>query len=131
MQTLDEHTFLSRRREPLLSYAIYLESKHGIEEGIGMVAAGLSQPAEVLRAIAPENFMTATRQRAWDGIDLLSLAYSAGHTTADLRALYPRYWNTGTSLPAMTGLLTCRPAPRNRDFPTSPCLVTATSRSTG
>ena len=95
MQTLDEHTFLSRRREPLLSYAIYLESKHGIEEGIGMVAAGLSQPAEVLRAIAPENFMTATRQRAWDGIDLLSLAYSAGHTTADLRALYPtvlEYW---------------------------------------
>lgn len=95
MQTLDEQDFLAKCREPLLSYAIYLESKHDMEEGIGMVAAGLLQPAQVLRAIPPENFMTATRQRAWDGIDQLSLAYSAGHTTADLRALYPtilEYW---------------------------------------
>ena len=95
MQTLDEHTFLARRREPLLSYAIYLESKDSQDECFDMVEAGLQQPAEVLQNIPPENFMTATRQRAWDGIDLLSLAYSAGHTTADLRALYPtilEYW---------------------------------------
>ncbi|MGK5059833.1 hypothetical protein ACQ4WY_23145 [Janthinobacterium sp. LB2P49] len=100
MQTLNEYTFLARRREPLLSYAIYLESKHGMEEGIGMVAAGLLQPAEVLRDVPPENFMTATRERAWDGIDLLSLAYSAGHATADLRALYPtilEYWEEFTN----------------------------------
>ncbi|MED5616881.1 PoNe immunity protein domain-containing protein [Janthinobacterium sp. P210005] len=95
MQTLDEHTFLARRREPLLSYAIYLESKDSLDECFDMVEAGLQQPAEVLQNIPPENFMTATRQRAWDGIDLLSLAYSAGHTIADLRALYPtilEYW---------------------------------------
>ena len=95
MQTLNEHTFLARRREPLLSYAIYLESKDSQDECFDMVEAGLQQPAEVLQNIPPENFMTATRQRAWDGIDQLALVYSAGHTTAELRALYPtilEYW---------------------------------------
>lgn len=95
MQTLDEKTFLASRRELLLSYAIYAESKNSHDEGFNMVEAGLQQPAEVLKNIPPENFMTATRQRAWDGIDWLTLAYSAGHTIADLRALYPtilKYW---------------------------------------
>ncbi|MGK5042609.1 hypothetical protein ACQ4WQ_19970 [Janthinobacterium sp. GB1R12] len=97
MQTLNEHTFLARRREPLLSYAIYLESKDSQDDCFDMVEAGLQQPAEVLQNIPPENFMTATRQRAWDGIDLLSLAYSAGHTTTDLRALYPTILDSQTS----------------------------------
>ncbi|UQV44673.1 DUF1911 domain-containing protein [Janthinobacterium lividum] len=95
MQTLDEKTFLASRRELLLSYAIYVESKDSQDECFDMVEAGLQQPAEVLQNIPPENFMTATRQRAWEGIDQLTLAYSAGHTTADLRALYPtilEYW---------------------------------------
>ncbi|QKY08337.1 PoNe immunity protein domain-containing protein [Janthinobacterium lividum] len=95
MQTLDEQDFLARRREPRLSYAIYLESKESQDEGYDMVEAGLQQPEEVLRNIPPENFMTATRQRAWDGIDQLALAYSAGHHLDELRASYPTilgYW---------------------------------------
>ncbi|UQV44676.1 DUF1911 domain-containing protein [Janthinobacterium lividum] len=44
-----------------------------MEEGIDMVATGLLQPVAVPRDTAPENFMTATRQRAWDGVDQLSL----------------------------------------------------------
>lgn len=62
MQTLNEQDFLASRREPRLSYAIYLESKDSQDEGYDMVEAGLQQPAEVLQNIPPENFMTATRR---------------------------------------------------------------------
>ena len=95
MQTLNEGDFLARRREARLSYAIYLESKDSQDECYDMVAAGLQQPAHVLQHIPPENFMTATRQRAWDGVDQLALAYSAGHLLDELRAAYPTilaYW---------------------------------------
>ena len=95
MQTLNEQDFLARRREPRLSYDIYLESKESQDEGYDMVAAGLQQPVEVLENIPLENFMTATRQRAWDGIDQLALAYSAGHALEELRAAYTTilgYW---------------------------------------
>ncbi len=95
MQTLNEEDFLARRREARLSYAIYLESKESQDECYEMVAAGLQQPAHVLQHIPPENFMTATRERAWDGVDQLALAYSAGHALDELRAAYPTilgYW---------------------------------------
>lgn len=39
--------------------------------------------------------MTATRQQAWDSVDQLALAYSAGHALDELRAAYPTilaYW---------------------------------------
>ena len=95
MQTLNERDFLARRREARLSYAIYLKSKESQDECYDMVAAGLQQPAHVLQHIPPENFMTATRQRALDGVDQLALAYSAGHALDELRAAYSTilaYW---------------------------------------
>ena len=88
MQTLNEEDFLARRREARLSYPIYLESKESQDECYDMVAAGLQQPAEVLQHIQPENFMTATRERAWDGVDQLALAYSAGHPVDELQQGY-------------------------------------------
>ena len=92
--------FFGQAQGTAASYAIYLESKDSQDECFDMVEAGLQQPAEVLQNIPPENFMTATRQRAWDGIDLLSLAYSASHTTTAICARYiPRYWTRRHRLP--------------------------------
>jgi len=70
MQTLNEQDFLARRREPRLSYAIYLESKESQDECYDMVEAGLQQPADVLQNIPPENFMTATRVTTQNSIRL-------------------------------------------------------------
>ncbi|WP_258194714.1 DUF1911 domain-containing protein [Janthinobacterium sp. PAMC25594] len=88
MQTLNEQDFLARPREARLSYAIHLESKESQDECYDMVAAGLQQPAHVLQHIPPENFMTATRERAWDGVDQLALACSAGHLVDELQQWY-------------------------------------------
>lgn len=44
----------ARHREPRLSQAIDLESKERQDRGYDIVAAGLQQPAEVLRNIPPE-----------------------------------------------------------------------------
>ncbi|WP_047394098.1 PoNe immunity protein domain-containing protein [Chitinibacter sp. ZOR0017] len=94
MQLYDADELIAKKREPLLDYAEHYDfTVPGAIETYDLVAQGL-----VLRGDIDFNKahrMTSTRRRAWDALEHLSIAYSAGNPLDELRAFYPtvlEYW---------------------------------------
>ena len=91
--TVDELTI--RKREPLLDYTEHYDFVvPSAIETYDLVAQGIAlngDNPEFPKAAA----MTATRRRAWDALDHLCMAYSAGNPLDELKDFYPtvlEYW---------------------------------------
>lgn len=85
----DLKEFKNRKREKLLDYKVYENNFKEVLLTFDALKKSFEQPAETLQKIPPANFMSATRLCAWDAIDHLASAYSAGHSISDLRTFYP------------------------------------------
>ena len=94
---LASEEFKQTKRELMLAYTDYEENFNDALETFSIVASSLAQPIEILKNVPAENFMVATRRRAWDAIDHLTMCYSAGHSLTELRSFYPtvlEYWES-------------------------------------
>ncbi len=94
-KTLTQEEFKISKRESLLDFDTYEENFNGALDTFEILNKSFQQPPEVLKKIPAENFMVATRRRAWEGINYLATAYSAGHAISEISEFYPKvleYW---------------------------------------
>lgn len=89
--------FNSKKRDPLLDYEVYAFNFDDRVDGFDVVRKSLSKPEAQLVTVDPYRRMVAVKQQAWDVMDHLANCYSAGHSVAELRDIYPaalEYWNS-------------------------------------
>ena len=86
---IDQKTFETRKRELLLDYTSYQNEFHGFKEGEDIYQRVSKRPDDELKAIPLAATFVSMQQRAWDAINQLTLAYSAGHQIKELSDSYP------------------------------------------